>query len=323
LSGAAASGYLEHLPATAEDLARSVGATRIDRLSAWLRVGLELGELSESDGLIAVSGRRARAIAASDPVVAPFFRSVAEYTFGPHLELDELLGDGPGRDDLSRSATTIADISRVTEPVLAGVVTEVVDEARPRSWLEIGCGSCVHLESALKADPELTAVAIDLDTAVIDDAHVRLDRAGLLGRVDLRVGDALEVIGVDERFDIVTLLNNVYYFPESGRKALFGRLANMVASGGEIVVSSQCAAEAGERSSVAAAQLDWILRVQRETDASLPTAKALETLVATAPGISSIDIRRPVPGEPFVVIRGAKGLDGSGVPSHTTLPHST
>ena len=306
LAGAASSGYLVHLPGTGAEIAAKCGAEQRPRLEAWLRVGLELGELSEEAGQLVVSGRRARAIANDDPVVGPFYRSVAEYYFGPHQELQALVGVSPGRDDLSHSATTISDVSRVTEPLLAGVLAEVVEAVRPQTWLEIGCGSGVHLATALEAQPMLRALAVDLDAAVVADAASRFDEAGFSERVELRVGDALEVVGGDEQFDVVTLLNNIYYFPETERPALLERFAAMVRPGGELVVASQCAANPGERSSIAAAQLDFLLRVQREAEASLPTSDQLESLVADASTITKVQVRRPMPGEPYVVIRGAR-----------------
>lgn len=306
LAGAASNGYLEHLPGTAEEIAAACGALQPDRLDAWLRIGRQLGELSEIDGRLVISGRRARAIANNDSIVAPFYRSVAEYYFGPHQDLPALIGSNPGRDDLSRSATTIADVSRVTEPLLSGALNEIVRSVDPATWLEIGCGSGVHLETAMAAQPTLHAVAVDLDASVIDDALTRFQKANVADRVDVRVGDALEVVGQDEQFDVVTLLNNIYYFPEVRRPDLIARFADMVRPGGELVVASQCAADAGERGSVAAAQLDFLLRVQREADASLPTTKDLEALVAQAPGIVSVDVWRPIPGEPYLLVRGAK-----------------
>lgn len=307
LAGAAAHGYLAHMPASRAELATRCGATRPDRLDAWVRVGLALGELREVDGDIVVVGHRALAIAAGDLVVTPFYRSIAEYYFGPHQELDALITGHQGRDDLSRSASTIADVSKVTEPVLSGAIAEIVGDVQPATWLEIGCGSGVHLMTALAGAPQLRAVAVDLDATVVAQAAAAAGEAGFGPRVDWRVGDALELVDRDERFDVVTLLNNIYYFAESQREALMERVVAMVAPGGVIVVASQCATEVGERGSIAAAQLDLLLRVQREAEASLPTMQGLVALVRNAPGVQSIDVRRPVPGEPYLVVRGTIG----------------
>ncbi len=304
LSGAAGSGLLQHLPGSSEAIASRCGGSRIDRLDAWLRVGLELGELEMTNGQWAVAGRRARAIAADDAVVAPFYRSVAEYYFGPHLDILDLVGTDAGRHDLSASATTISAVSRVTEHLLAGAIAETLAEVAPATWLEVGCGSGVHLATAMATSPTMRAVAVDLDAAVVDDAACRFSALGVRDRVELRVGDVLDVVKTDERFDVVTLLNNIYYFPEDERGELMDRLASLVRPGGELVVASQCAADSGSRGSIAAAQLDFLLRVQREANASLPTTSQLAELVAGASKISSVEVRRPVPGEPYVIVRG-------------------
>ena len=304
LAGAASNEILQHLPATSAELTVRCEAQRPDRLEAWLRVGLELGELDCPDGTWTVAGRRSRAIVTNDAFVAPFYRSVAEYYVGSHVELTELIGPSPGRKDLSVSATTIADVSRVTEHLLAGTISAAVDEVQPATWLEVGCGSGVHLATAMVRQPALTAVAVDLDAAVVDDASARLQALGIADRAELRVGDALDVVEPSERFDIVTLLNNIYYFPADTRAALMERLSTMVKPGGELIVASQCAAGPGERGSIAAAQLDYLLRVQSEANASLPTIADLQALVRNASSISTIDVHRPVPGEPYVVVRG-------------------
>lgn len=299
LSAAATTGFLEHLPGTVDDIAAVTGASRLDRLAAWLRIGVELRELDTEDGQFTVIGRRARAIAANDSVVTPFYRSVAEYYMGPHQDLANLIGDHPGRTDLSQSATTIAEVSRVTEPLLAGVLREVVETQKPSTWLEVGCGSGVHLTAAMMSRAALRAVAVDLDRSVIASATEEFERAGVADRVELRVGDVLDVVQTSERFNVITLLNNIYYFEESDRQALISRLLGMLEPGGELVVASQCAANPNARSSVAAAQLDFLLRVQREAVASLPTSDDLRGLF---PGAAT-EVRQPVPGEPYYVIR--------------------
>ena len=57
-------------PRDLDAIAAGLGATRRDRLAAWLAVGIELGELGASDGRYSIRGRRARALAAGDPVPA-------------------------------------------------------------------------------------------------------------------------------------------------------------------------------------------------------------------------------------------------------------
>ena len=307
LAGAASNEVLKNLPATLSELVLRCGAERPDRLEAWLRVGLELSELGLDGDRWIVTGRRARAIAADDPFVAPFYRSVAEYHFGAHLELSELIGSHPGRTDLADSAKTIAEGSRLTEHLLAGTISAAIDEVGPSTWLEVGCGSGVHVATALNLQPTLTAVAVDLDQAVVDDAEMCFRERGLIDRAQFRVGDVLDAVRPDERFDVVTLFNNIYYFPTETRAALMDRLSSMVEPGGELIVASQCSATPSQSGSIAAAQLDYILRVQQGSDESLPTIADLEALVANASGVTSIDVHRPVPGEPYVIIRGRSG----------------
>ena len=60
---------LLEVPRDLDVIAAELGVTRRDRLAAWLAVGVELGEIRASVGRYAIRGRRARALAAGDPVL--------------------------------------------------------------------------------------------------------------------------------------------------------------------------------------------------------------------------------------------------------------
>ena len=80
-------GFLSE-PRSLDELAAKTGATRRDRLAAWLDVGVELHELRrDADERYVVRGRRARALADGDPVLLAHYRSVLDYQGGPYEQL--------------------------------------------------------------------------------------------------------------------------------------------------------------------------------------------------------------------------------------------
>ena len=179
-------------PAPSTSWRARTGATRRDRLAAWLDVGVELHELRrDADERYVVRGRRARALADGDPVLLAHYRSILDYQGGPYEQLGELLRSGPteGRDDLGPHARVIADVSRAAESFVTPYLGEIVGTVRPRRLLDVGCGTGVYLQAMLDAAPGATGVGIDLAADVIEDARGRIDGAGLAARATLAVGD--------------------------------------------------------------------------------------------------------------------------------------
>jgi SAM-dependent methyltransferase len=292
-------GFLSQ-PRTVEQLAARTGATRVDRLSAWLGVGVELRELRrDGSGRYAVRGRRARALAHGDPVLLAHYRSMLDYQAGPYEQLVDLLrGEaGDGRDDLDRHAAVIADVSRAAESFVTPYLSAIVRARTPRRLLDGGCGTGVYLQAMLEAGPLATGDGVDLAVGVIDDARVRLEAAGLGGRARVAVGDIRAFArSVEEPYDLVTLVNNIYYFAPEERVELYRQLRGSLTDGGELVVVTMLTP-----GSTASAHLHLML-VSQAGDASLPRDGDVERDLVAA-GFATVESTRLVPTEPFVGIR--------------------
>jgi 4-hydroxy-2,2'-bipyrrole-5-carbaldehyde O-methyltransferase len=311
LSSGVRSGWLVRLGsengASLEQLASMAGVIRIDRLEAWLAVGCELGELRAADGRFRLQGRRARAIAAGDRVLAAHYASMLDYQGGPYADLDRLLDEAPGhgRGDIDRYAGEIAEVSLAAMPFVAPLVRRVLTELRPARVLDAGCGSAVYSRVVLDSDPRVQVTGVDLSEEVVERAGADLVAAGFGGRTRL-VCDDIEVWcrATTERFDLVMLHNNIYYIPPTRRTAVLRTLAERIAPGGELLVTTMT-----RPGSVASAHLHLMLTAQAG-DAALPTRPELLESLSDS-GLQVTSVVSPVPSEPYLAVRAVPAEAGS------------
>lgn len=286
-------------PATLAELCARTECTRPDRLRAWLDVGVEVGELRARGDRWQAHGRRARAIVEGDSLLTAHYRSMLEYQSGPYAHLAALLqcAPGEGRLDLEEYAGTIAEVSLAAAPFIEPFLHELVSERRPARALDVGCGSGVYTRALLDADPEVAVVGIDLAADVIADTRIRLRVDGYDDRATLVAGDVRTwQPAPEQRFDLVVLCNNIYYFPPAERLDLLAGLRRLLSSKGEIVVVSLT-----RPGSIASAHLHLMLSCQ-EGDAALPARGEIEATLAQA-GYDIVASEMLVPTEPFVGVR--------------------
>ncbi len=280
------------------ELVAESGSSRPERLEAWLTVGVELGELGRRGERYLVVGRRARALADGNPLLTAHYRSMLDYQLGPYSDLSELLVSSPdgGRDDLRLHARTIAEVSLAAAPFVIPFLREIVEQARPRRALDVGCGTGVYMRALLDADPEIRVEGIELAPDVASEAAARLDSTGLSERVAVHVGDVrIWEPSSSGAFELVTLCNNVYYFPRDDRVALYRRLGRLLVPGGLLVITTMT-----RPGSAASAHLHFMLCSQSGS-AGLPRRGEIEADLRNA-GFAGIEARRLVPTEPFVAV---------------------
>jgi SAM-dependent methyltransferase len=283
---------------SAEELAELSGSRRPDRLRAWLQVGVDLGELRRRGDRYRVAGRRARALAGGDEFLVAHYRSMLDYQVGPYAELDVLLRGEPdgGRDDLDRYAQDIAQVSIAATPFVSSMLRRSLAELRPARVLDVGCGSGIYARVVLDSAPHVQVEGVDLAESVIVAAQRELAEAGYGARVRLHVGDIREWLSRSEvAFDLVMLLNNIYYFETSRRAELYRCIGASLTESGQLLLVSMTTP-----GSIAAAHLDFMLRCQSGT-ASLPKLADLESDL-TAAGYEIVEVKKLVPTEPFVGI---------------------
>jgi len=248
---------LGHRPGTAEELSVRLAIGNRPLLDAFLTLGASLGELRCRAGRWSLRGRRATALAApkADTMRAMVQEAIA-YDAAVYAGLAAHLRGAPPGDYLRPTGAVIARASRLVEPVLAPLLRSVVAERHPRQLLDVGCGTGVYLlHAATAGDPQLTGLGVDLDAAVVELARQRLTSAGLAARFQVRHADVRTVELPAASFDLVVLLQNIYYFAEEERTGLLRHLQGLLAPGGALLLASLFAGR-----SVAAAHYDLLFR---------------------------------------------------------------
>jgi 4-hydroxy-2,2'-bipyrrole-5-carbaldehyde O-methyltransferase len=301
LASAVRTGLLDALAdgATFAEIAARVGCTRPERLRAWLEVGSELGEVARRSGRYRLRGIRARAIAGGDTLLDAHYRSMLDYQAGCYADLAGLLVSAPseGRADLDDFADDIARVSLAATPFIETYLTGVMARTRPARVLDVGCGTGVYSRIVANLSPHVLVDGIDLASAVIDAARAEARAAGLDARIRLQAGDIrtwTPAAGVG--YDLILLLNNIYYFPREERAALYRRLGGLLTRPGHLVVATLAAP-----GSVAAAHLNFMLACQAGA-AALPRGGELEADLVEA-GFAGIHAEPIVPAEPFLAVR--------------------
>ena len=228
-------------PARLENLHAALGAElEPDRLQAWLELGVSLGELKRTAQGYALRGRLSKKL--TEPANDAQRAIIEELA---HLHYD-LVTQTPARlrqKRLFSLADSDGELIARSSRILEAFVFEAVDAAVPASGamrlLEVGCGSGIYIRHACQRNPDLTATGLELQPEVAEFARQNIAGWGLAERVSIQAGD-IRSFASQERFDLVTLHNNIYYFIPSERAGLARHLASFLKPGGKLLFTTGC-----------------------------------------------------------------------------------
>ncbi|MGA2382821.1 MAG: methyltransferase [Gemmatimonadales bacterium] len=118
--------------------------------------------------------------------------------------------------------------------VRAPLVVEAIGASPIRRMLDVGGGSGAYAIAFAQANPNLTAVVLDLPT-VLPIAEGHIGDAGLATRITTRAGD-LRRDDLGRDFDLVFLSSICHMLGPDGNRDLLARAARALAPGGRVVV---------------------------------------------------------------------------------------
>jgi SAM-dependent methyltransferase len=268
-----------------------------DGLETWLQVGVAVGELRGGPDGYAVRGRLARRLL--DPrndAAAAFIEEMASLHHTLITQTPERLAAGRPFTLADQDARVIARSSRVVEPFICEALAGVIPTRGSTRLLEVGCGAGAYIRWACERNAELTAVGVELQVAAAALARENMAAWGLGDRVTVEVGD-IRRRPPEAAFDLVTLHQNIYYFPVAERPALLRHVRGFLKPGGRLLLTTECRGR-----SPAAAVLD-LWGAMTVNCGRLPEPDALAAQFEAA-GFAGITAACPIPGESFYAFTG-------------------
>jgi SAM-dependent methyltransferase len=245
LAAAVESGILRLLargPVSLDRLATDLGAAPAlrDGLEAWLGLGVSLGELGLGPEGYRLRGRLARRLAKPEhDATAALVVETARLHWRLIAETPERLRAARPFTLADQDGPLVARSSRSVEPFVGEAVDDAVPARGALRLLEIGCGSGIYIRRAAMRNPELTALGLELQPDVAAVATGNMAGWGLGSRVEVEVGD-VRGRAPDASFDLVTLHNNIYYFPVAERVGLLRHVRAFLRPGGRLLLTTVC-----------------------------------------------------------------------------------
>jgi len=210
-----------------------------EALEAWLGLGVRLGYLGLDTRGYALKGLAKKlALPQNDAALA-----LLQEAAGLHSNLISQTVGKLRNGELWNLEDQDGEIIARSSLVMEAFQTEAIDRFFPASGvaslLEIGCGSGVYIRYAANRNPSLTALGLELQPKVAGVARRNISEWGLQGRVRIEAGD-IRLKAPDECFSIVTLYNNIYYFPVESRVPLLQHIRQFIEPGGFLLLITCC-----------------------------------------------------------------------------------
>jgi SAM-dependent methyltransferase len=237
-------GFLEILaekPLPFDELAQRVGVSKekFGALEAWLQTGMRLKEIGLEEDGYTLKGISAELVRAGNDSFLAIVQEVTSLHHQLILETPHKLREGERWTLDDQDGEIIARSSRIIEPFQREAIDATFPATKPLMLLEVGCGSGIYLKYATERNPQLSAIGVELQPSVADMARRNLEGWRLQERVKVESGDIRDK-SFDHPFDIVTLYNNIYYFPVSERVALLEHLRNYLRRDGFLLLTTGC-----------------------------------------------------------------------------------
>jgi SAM-dependent methyltransferase len=217
--------------ASFEQLCEKMAVSNREGLRAWLELGVSLGELKRTANEYQIKGKISRALL--NPLNDAFkalLEEVVSYHYVYVMDTPTMLRKHEWFPFDEMPGELVARSSRVSEPF----ILEAVDAVIPRQG-----DFQFYIQRACTRNPELRAVGLELQEKVAAMARRNIQAWGLENRATIEHADVRNY-STDQKFDLVTLHQNIYYFPVEERENLFQHLKEYLKPGGQVLLTSAC-----------------------------------------------------------------------------------
>ena len=294
------SGLLERLkmPCSRNDLLKKLDVKRPDILDALLKVGISIKELRLKNGEYSIRGKRSLAMVRDNgDMISAVVQANVTYYNNAYRNAAARMKGSPLGDDLKKVGDIIARFSKLTDPVMKSFISEIVAGKNPMRVLDIGCGSGILLKTIFSVNPNATGLGIDVDSQAAGQAIRNIKKWGIEDRFEIINGDIPDLPSDNNFFDLITLINVVYYFPVNKRVELLQTLRSKLSPQGNLAIVMNME---GKDSDAAAANLNMV-NASLEGVTPLPDSSELKRQLIES-GFSDVQITGLMPGSSFIGI---------------------
>lgn len=268
---------------------------RLDAFKVWLNCGVKAGELKFKNDRYVIRGKLSRHLVRETSVTAAaMFEEVARYHFDAILNAPSKIITGNTYSLQDQDPEVIAKSSRILEPFVEEAIDWAFQIGNFSRVLEVGFGSGIYVKYMKERWPELDVVAIDYQQEVVDIAKDEFSNVPWASKVDFKFGDITRFADA-EKFDLITLHNNLYYIPTLQRQALFENLNRLCKPGGKVILTSSFK---GGTTAIAALDLWFSLS---DLDTGLPQLEDMNTL-AEKGGFGQVEVKSLMPGDTYYAV---------------------
>ncbi len=266
-----------------------------EALDAWLQLGVRLGFLDLSNQKYSLKGLARQMSQPENDATLALAQEVATLHYKLILGTPARLRSG----ELWQLDDQNGELTARSSRALEVFQNEAIDRAFPDSGvarlLEIGCGSACYIRYAATRNPSLHAIGIELQPIVANIARSNIRQWGLEERVKIEVCDIRDKTPAPE-FDIVTLYNNIYYFPFDERVALLAHIKGLIKPDGFLLLTTCCQ---GGNLGIEVLNL-W--GAATETGGRLPSVEQMQRQLNEA-GYGNVEVFRLIPGDSFYAFK--------------------
>jgi protein-L-isoaspartate O-methyltransferase len=226
--------------ASFEHLCEKMDVSNREGLMAWLELGVSLGELKRVGDEFQIKGKMSKALLESkNDAYRAFLEEIVNYHYVYVLDTPTMLRKHEWFPFDETPGELVARSSRVSEPFIFEAVDTVIPRQGDFQLLEVGCGSGIYIQRACTRNPELRVVGLELQEKVANAARKNIEAWRLENRATIEHSDVRNYSS-SQKFDLVTLHQNIYYFPVPERENLFRHLKEYLKPGGQVLLTSAC-----------------------------------------------------------------------------------
>jgi len=299
------SGLLKALsqPCSRNILVDKLQIKRLELFDALLDVGLAVKELAVKNDKFFIKGKRSKAVAGvnGDMLSAIIQASVTYYSDAYKNAAARMYGEDLG-DDLNEIGEIIARFSKMTEPLIKDFLASLVRGKKHMSVLDVGCGSGFFLRSVNNLNSNANGIGLDIDEAVVDQAKSNIETWGLAEKFEIHHGNISSLSNKTGLFDLISLINILYYFNEEDRFDLLKNLCQRLAPNGILVIVMNFHSKGKD---VGAANLNVVNNSLKGLN-PLPNIDGIISLLNQC-GLSKINTHQFMPRSSFLGIAAYKG----------------